>query len=105
VVVLEITTPTSGPLALFYGVWFDKIVPMLGRAAGAAAGLGARLGSSRREIADAYAYLPSSVKRFPSPPALAGEMQHAGLCEITYLLTAGGIVAIHAGTVPAKRAS
>jgi demethylmenaquinone methyltransferase/2-methoxy-6-polyprenyl-1,4-benzoquinol methylase len=104
VVVLEITTPTSGPLALFYGVWFDKIVPMLGRAAGAAAGLGARLGSSRREIADAYAYLPSSVKRFPSPPALAGEMQHAGLCEITYLLTAGGIVAIHAGTVPAKRA-
>ena len=51
-------------------------------------------------IADAYTYLPNSVKRFPSPEGLAAEMQRAGLTEIHYLLTAGGIVAIHAGTVP-----
>jgi hypothetical protein len=31
-------------------------------------------------------------------------MQRVGLSEIRYLLTAGGIVAIHAGTVPAERA-
>ena len=54
--------------------------------------------------ADAYSYLPNSVKRFPSPALLAAEMARAGLCDISYLLTAGGIVAIHAGTVPAEEA-
>jgi demethylmenaquinone methyltransferase/2-methoxy-6-polyprenyl-1,4-benzoquinol methylase len=53
-------------------------------------------------IADAYNYLPNSVKRFPGPAALAGEMERAGLGEITYLLLAGGIVAIHSGTVPGE---
>ncbi len=64
--------------------------------------LRARLGRTRPKdtIADAYTYLPNSVKRFPSPQALAAEMERAGLREIGYLLTAGGIVAIHAGTVP-----
>ena len=31
VVVLEITTPTRPPLSLFYAVWFDRVVPVLGR--------------------------------------------------------------------------
>jgi demethylmenaquinone methyltransferase / 2-methoxy-6-polyprenyl-1,4-benzoquinol methylase len=84
VVILEITTPTRPPLSLFYRLWFDRIVPALGRFAG---------------DSDAYTYLPNSVKRFPSPAALAGEMQQAGLRDITYVLTAGGIIAIHAGTV------
>jgi demethylmenaquinone methyltransferase/2-methoxy-6-polyprenyl-1,4-benzoquinol methylase len=102
VVVLEITTPTRPPLSVFYGVWFDRVVPVLGRLAGTAV---ARL-SRRREpdagpsVSDAYAYLPSSVKRFPGPAELAREMERAGLCDISYIVTAGGIVAIHAGTVP-----
>jgi demethylmenaquinone methyltransferase/2-methoxy-6-polyprenyl-1,4-benzoquinol methylase len=106
VVVLEITTPTRAPLSLFYRLWFDRVVPALGRLAGAIVWLRARLGASASQstIADAYSYLPSSVKRFPGPVALAAELQRAGLCEISYLLTAGGIVAIHAGTVPAKSA-
>jgi demethylmenaquinone methyltransferase / 2-methoxy-6-polyprenyl-1,4-benzoquinol methylase len=106
VVVLEITTPTRPPLSLFYRLWFDRVVPGLGRLAGAIVWLRSRLGSSASQstIADAYSYLPSSVKRFPGPSALAAEMQRAGLGEIRYLLTAGGIVAIHAGTVPAKPA-
>jgi demethylmenaquinone methyltransferase/2-methoxy-6-polyprenyl-1,4-benzoquinol methylase len=85
VVVLEFTTPTRPPLSVFYGIWFDRIVPVLGRIAG---------------DPDAYTYLPSSVKRFPGPRELAAEMERAGLREIRYLLTAGGIVAIHAATVP-----
>jgi demethylmenaquinone methyltransferase / 2-methoxy-6-polyprenyl-1,4-benzoquinol methylase len=85
VVVLEFTTPTRPPLSIFYGIWFDRIVPVLGRIAG---------------DPDAYTYLPNSVKRFPGPRELAAEMDRAGLCEIRYLLTAGGIVAIHAATVP-----
>lgn len=102
VVVLEITTPTRPPLSLFYRVWFDRVVPALGRVAGQAGGLAARMrgGDVDSTIADAYTYLPNSVKRFPDPAALAGEMERAGLGEIHYLLLAGGIVAIHAGTVP-----
>ncbi|HEY1458390.1 MAG TPA: bifunctional demethylmenaquinone methyltransferase/2-methoxy-6-polyprenyl-1,4-benzoquinol methylase UbiE [Solirubrobacteraceae bacterium] len=84
VVVLEITSPTRPPLSFFFDLWFDRIVPALGRIAG---------------DPDAYGYLPDSVKRFPGPSALAGEMARAGLADITYLLTAGGIIAIHAGTV------
>ena len=33
---------------------------------------------------------------------LAAELQRAGLREIGYLLTAGGIVVIHFGTVPGE---
>ena len=86
VVVLEFTTPTRLPLSAFYSVWFDRMVPVLGK-----------LSSDP----DAYTYLPNSVKRFPGPQALAREMERAGMCDIRYLLTAGGIVAIHAATVPA----
>jgi demethylmenaquinone methyltransferase/2-methoxy-6-polyprenyl-1,4-benzoquinol methylase len=103
VVVLEITNPVSPPLSLFYGLWFDRVVPLLGRLAGALGGLAARArqgaGERSASIGAAYSYLPSSVKRFPSPVSLAAEMERAGLAEIHYLITAGGIVAIHAGTV------
>jgi demethylmenaquinone methyltransferase / 2-methoxy-6-polyprenyl-1,4-benzoquinol methylase len=85
VVVLEFTTPTRPPLSLFYRLWFDRIVPLLGHLSA---------------DPDAYTYLPESVKRFPAPAALAGELQRAGLVEIRYLLTAGGIVTIHSATVP-----
>jgi demethylmenaquinone methyltransferase/2-methoxy-6-polyprenyl-1,4-benzoquinol methylase len=105
VVVLEITTPTRLPLSLFYRLWFDRIVPGLGRLAGSIAALFSRLGdSSATTIAEAYTYLPNSVKRFPSPAALAQEMERAGLSEIRYVVIAGGIVAIHAGTVPLVQA-
>jgi len=84
VVVLEITTPTRPPLSTFYRVWFDRIVPALGRVAG---------------DSDAYAYLPSSVRRFPGPRELAATMERCGLRSIRYVLTAGGIIAIHVGEV------
>jgi demethylmenaquinone methyltransferase/2-methoxy-6-polyprenyl-1,4-benzoquinol methylase len=89
VVVLEITSPTRPPLSVFFGLWFDRVVPLLGRLAG---------------DSDAYSYLPNSVRRFPAPAILAGEMERVGIGEIGYLLTAGGIIAIHAGTVLPKGA-
>jgi demethylmenaquinone methyltransferase / 2-methoxy-6-polyprenyl-1,4-benzoquinol methylase len=106
VVVLEITTPTRPILSLFYRVWFDRIVPLLGRLAAAGVAFASRLGGSGSggAIADAYTYLPSSVKRFPEPAALAGELERAGLTDVTYVLMAGGIVAVHAGTVAPKQA-
>jgi demethylmenaquinone methyltransferase / 2-methoxy-6-polyprenyl-1,4-benzoquinol methylase len=84
VVILEITTPQRPPLSTFFSVWFDRIVPALGKLAG---------------DPDAYAYLPSSVKRFPAPDALAGRMAAAGLTDVRWILTAGGIIALHVGTV------
>jgi demethylmenaquinone methyltransferase/2-methoxy-6-polyprenyl-1,4-benzoquinol methylase len=87
VVVLEFTSPTRAPLSIFYSLWFDRVVPVLGRLAG---------------DPDAYSYLPNSVKRFPAPAGLAAELERAGLREIGYLLTAGGIVVIHFGTVSAE---
>jgi demethylmenaquinone methyltransferase/2-methoxy-6-polyprenyl-1,4-benzoquinol methylase len=89
VVVLEITTPTRPPLSFFFRLWFDRVVPLLGRLAG---------------DADAYSYLPRSVRRFPPPAILAAEMEQAGIGEVGWVLTAGGIIAIHAGTVPADGA-
>lgn len=85
VVVLEITTPQRPPLSTFFRLWFDRAVPALGRLAG---------------DPQAYSYLPSSVKRFPAPAELAATMWRCGLTEIRYLITAGGIIALHEGVVP-----
>lgn len=105
VVVLEMTPPTKPPLSVFYRLWFDRLIPLLGRLTGSLSALASRARGAppERAIADAYAYLPASVKRFPGPDALAAEMARAGLRDVTYLLTAGGIIAIHAGVVAAKR--
>lgn len=84
VVVLEITTPTRPPLSYFFRVWFDRIVPAIGRLAG---------------DPDAYSYLPTSVRRFPGPEELAAIMWGCGLRQVSYLLTAGGIIALHVGVV------
>jgi demethylmenaquinone methyltransferase/2-methoxy-6-polyprenyl-1,4-benzoquinol methylase len=100
VVVLEITTPTRAPLSLFYALWFDRVVPALGRVTGALASRLRGGGGEQGTIARAYSYLPNSVKRWPAPAALAAELRRAGLTDISYVITAGGIVAIHAGTVP-----
>jgi demethylmenaquinone methyltransferase / 2-methoxy-6-polyprenyl-1,4-benzoquinol methylase len=83
VVVLEITTPRRPPLSTFYRVWFDRVVPLIGRLTGETV---------------AYSYLPSSVRRFPAPEGLAASMERAGLRDIRWVLTAGGIIAIHVGT-------
>jgi demethylmenaquinone methyltransferase / 2-methoxy-6-polyprenyl-1,4-benzoquinol methylase len=85
VVVLDITTPQRPPLSWFFHAWFDTVVPQLGRLAG---------------DSDAYTYLPSSVRRFPGPEELARRLAAAGLTDVRWILTAGGIIAIHAGTKP-----
>ena len=84
VVILEITTPRRPPLSWFYSVWFDRIVPLLGTVAG---------------DRDAYTYLPDSVRHFPPAEELAALMYEVGLRDVRYLVLAGGIIAIHSGTV------
>ncbi len=81
-VILEITQPRRPPLSAFYGLWFDRIVPLLGTLAG---------------DRSAYTYLPESVRRFPAPEELAARMAAAGIGRVRYLILAGGIIAIHSG--------
>jgi demethylmenaquinone methyltransferase/2-methoxy-6-polyprenyl-1,4-benzoquinol methylase len=79
--VLEITRP-RGFLRPFYGLWFDRVVPLLGRVLPGGA---------------AYTYLPASVRRFPGPEDLARLMREAGFADVRFRLFAGGIVALHTG--------
>ena len=79
--ILEITTP-RGALAPFYRLWFDRVVPLLGRLLPGGA---------------AYTYLPASVRRFPGPEELASALERAGFGGVRFRLFAGGIVALHVG--------
>jgi demethylmenaquinone methyltransferase / 2-methoxy-6-polyprenyl-1,4-benzoquinol methylase len=79
--ILEITRP-GGFLGPFYRIWFDRVVPLLGKLLP---------GGS------AYTYLPASVRRFPGPAELAGLINAAGFRDVRFRLFAGGIVALHSG--------
>lgn len=79
-VILEITQPHRQPLKVFFGLWFDRIVPMLGKLAGDSA---------------AYEYLPESVRSFPDAPSLGARMDGAGFRHVRWTLMAGGIIALH----------
>jgi len=79
--ILEITRP-SGPMRHFYALWFDRIVPLLGRILPGGA---------------AYRYLPASVRRFPEADELAERLLEAGFADVRWRAFAGGIVALHTG--------
>ena len=79
--ILEITTP-RGALAPFYRVWFDHVVPALGKVLPGG---------------DAYSYLPASVRRFPGPEELKELLGSCGFEAVRFRLFAGGIVALHVG--------
>ncbi|MBA3790826.1 MAG: class I SAM-dependent methyltransferase, partial [Rubrobacter sp.] len=86
VVCLEISRPTGRLSGVFYGLWFDRIVPKLG----------AVISGDRR----AYAYLPESVKAFVAAAELAGIMENNGLQSVTWERFAGGIITLHRGERP-----
>jgi demethylmenaquinone methyltransferase / 2-methoxy-6-polyprenyl-1,4-benzoquinol methylase len=79
--ILEITQP-RGPSRPFYSLWFDRVVPLLGKVLPGGA---------------AYSYLPESVKRFPNAEKLADLMRACGFEEVRFRLLAGSIVALHTG--------
>ena len=79
--ILEITQ-ARGVLRPFFSLWFDRIVPLLGKLLPGGA---------------AYTYLPASVKRFPSAEELAEQLRGLGFDEVSFRLFGGTIVALHAG--------
>lgn len=80
--ILEITQP-RGILKPFFSLWFDRIVPLLGKLLP---------GGS------AYTYLPASVKRFPHAEGLAELMRESGFGAVEFRLMGGSIVALHTGS-------
>jgi demethylmenaquinone methyltransferase/2-methoxy-6-polyprenyl-1,4-benzoquinol methylase len=86
VVCLEIARPRSRPARVLQ-LWFDRVVPLLGRVAGQGA---------------AYGYLVRSVRDYPAPQRIAEIMRDAGLVEVTWRGMSGGIVTLHVGTVPGE---
>ncbi|MGH3016716.1 MAG: class I SAM-dependent methyltransferase [Gaiellaceae bacterium] len=76
---LEITRP-RGLLRPFFRLWFDGLVPLLGKVLPGGA---------------AYTYLPASVRRFPGPEDLGEIMRRAGFEGVEWRLLGGGIVALH----------
>ena len=79
--ILEITRP-RGLIRPFYSLWFDRVVPLLGRLLPGG---------------EAYTYLPASVKRFPPADELARLMRTAGFDEVEVRRLGGSIVALHVG--------
>ncbi|HEY6108654.1 MAG TPA: class I SAM-dependent methyltransferase, partial [Gemmatimonadales bacterium] len=83
-VVLEFTTPRFAPLRAAYLFYFQRVLPLIGRAVS--------------KHTDAYSYLPESVLAFPDPEALAARFRVAGFRDVRYELLTGGICAVHHGT-------
>jgi demethylmenaquinone methyltransferase / 2-methoxy-6-polyprenyl-1,4-benzoquinol methylase len=79
--VLDIVRP-KGLLAAFYGVWFDRLIPLAGKLV--PGGI-------------AYTYLPASVRRFPGPAELGERLAAAGFDPVAHRLLAGSIVVLIVG--------
>jgi demethylmenaquinone methyltransferase/2-methoxy-6-polyprenyl-1,4-benzoquinol methylase len=84
VAALEITRPGVRGWDAMFGLYFNRVVPLIGAAVA-------------RDRA-AYTYLPQSVERFVTPPQLAELMERAGLRNVRYRRLGLGTIAIHVGT-------
>jgi demethylmenaquinone methyltransferase/2-methoxy-6-polyprenyl-1,4-benzoquinol methylase len=80
--ILEITQP-RGRLAPLLSLWFERVVPRLGRLVPGGG---------------AYGYLPASVARFPPAEELAALLGDAGFAQVSTRLLGGSIVSLHVGT-------
>jgi demethylmenaquinone methyltransferase/2-methoxy-6-polyprenyl-1,4-benzoquinol methylase len=83
-VVLDFTIPPNPLLRALYLLYFNRILPVVGRWV-----------SGHKW---AYTYLPESVKEFPGPEELARRVSAAGFRETGFELLSGGIAALHWGT-------
>jgi len=79
--ILEFSQPPNAWFGALYGFYSQRVLPVIGGA----------LSGSR----DAYAYLPESVRKFPSPEELTEMMRAAAFAEVKFERLTGGIVALH----------
>ena len=83
VAALEITRPGVPGWDALFGLYFNRLVPLIG----------AFVAGDRA----AYTYLPQSVERFVSPAGLARLMERAGLRAVHYRRLGLGTIAVHVG--------
>jgi demethylmenaquinone methyltransferase/2-methoxy-6-polyprenyl-1,4-benzoquinol methylase len=87
VVCLEMSHPYNPIFNWGFHLYFDRVIPLLGKVIGKAF--------------DAYSYLPSSVVSHPDAPSLKRIMEGAGWSDVRYYYLMGGVVAVHTGVNPA----
>lgn len=83
VAVLEFSRPANALLRPLFGLYFTKVLPLMGG-----------LISGKRM---AYSYLPASVQKFPDQQQLSLLMQRAGFDRVQFENLTGGIAALHMG--------
>lgn len=81
-VILEFSMP-AGLLGRAYRFYFGRLLPWIGGLVSGDRG--------------AYAYLPASVERFPSPAALAALLERAGFVSLRRRPLTGGIAYLYLG--------
>lgn len=81
--ILEFAEPPGKVFAATYRFYFRHILPLLG---GIISG-----------DAAAYAYLPASVSKFPSPEELKTHFERTGFVDAGFERWTGGIVTLHVG--------
>ena len=86
VLVLELSMPPGPVLGRLYRLYFDRVLPGIGRLVSGDAA--------------AYRYLPDTVMAWPEPEEFAREFEAAGLRECGFERLTRGICALHWGQVP-----
>jgi demethylmenaquinone methyltransferase / 2-methoxy-6-polyprenyl-1,4-benzoquinol methylase len=84
VAALEITRPGVRGWDAVFGLYFNRLVPLIGSA----------VAGDRA----AYTYLPQSVERFVTPAELTRLMTGAGLRDVRYRRLGLGTIGLHVGT-------
>jgi demethylmenaquinone methyltransferase / 2-methoxy-6-polyprenyl-1,4-benzoquinol methylase len=82
--ILEFSEPTKGPMAGLFRFYFKNVLP--------------RIGAAVSGNSEAYAYLPSSVSKFPSPSELSALMTKCGFADVRVASWNFGSVVLHSGT-------
>lgn len=85
VVSLELSKPGAPVFKQAYYLYFNRIVPVLGK-----------LGIGRD---GPYSYLPESLKHFPHQSEIKDLFEREGLTDVRYYELTGGIVTVHQSTV------
>lgn len=81
--ILEFTHPPSPFMKMAYGFYSGVVLPVIGTMVSGSA--------------EAYRYLPDSIRKFPGAEELRRMMEGAGFEATQYDLLTGGIAAIHTG--------
>ena len=81
---LEITHPPYPGFRQAFQLYFNNVVPLLGKLL-------------VRHL-EAYTYLPTSLQPFPDAPALAQVLRAAGYAEVSYRYLGLGTVAVHSAS-------